>query len=416
MTPRAGVAQETGPVTGRFAALRYRNYRLLWIGTLVSNTGDWIDQIALNWLIITTTHSAAYLGLANLCRGLPIMLFTLIGGVMADRVDRRRLMMTTQSAAMVAAVVLAVMVVTDHAPIWAILLLATCRGIIISFNLPARHTLISDLVPREVLPNAVALNSVTINLCKVMGPLIAGLVLATLGTAACFILNAVSFTAVLLTLFMMDLPARAAVGRVRESVGRSLVAGLSYLRQDRKVLLLVLVALVPTFFGQPYLQLLAVFAHDVFQAGPTGLGVMTATAAIGSVCGGLIVAGLPLSARRGTVMIGFMATFGTGLVLFALSPGFYPALAMLFCVGAMQVAYNASNNAILQLSVPDEYRGRILSTLFLNRGLVSSGVATTAGLSLLLGPRLAMAGMAAVIVAFAIWLACTPNELRKLKV
>jgi MFS family permease len=416
LTLGVGIAREIGFEGGRFAALRYPNYRLLWIGTLISNTGDWIDQIALNWLIITTTHSAAWLGIANLCRGLPIMVFTLIGGVTADRVNRRLLMMTTQSAAMIVAVILAVLVVMDAAPIWAILVLAICRGIIISFNLPARHTLISELVPRGVLPNAVALNSVTINLCKVMGPLIAGIVLATLGTAACFMLNALSFTAVLATLFCMDIPAKPATGRVRESLARSLGAGLSYVRHDRKVLLLVLVALVPTFFGQPYLQLLAIFAHDVFQAGPTGLGLMTASAATGSVCGGLIVAGLPNTARRGTIMIAFMASFGAALVLFALSPSFYVALAMLFCTGAMQVSYNTSNNAILQLSVSDEYRGRVLSTLFLNRGLVSSGVAITAGLSVLIGARLAMAGMAAVIVVFAIWLACTPNELRKLKV
>src|SRR4051812_16480838 len=174
-------------------SLRHRNYRLLWIGNLVSNTGDWMDQIAFNWLVYQLTDSAIYLGLVNLARWLPILVFTLVGGVVADRWERRRLMFSTQAIAMVLALVLAVLDVTGLIHIWMVLAIAAGRGIMMSFNQPAKQGLVSDLVPPHDLRNAIALNSTQFNLTRIIGPAIGGLLIATVGIAGAFFLNAVSF-------------------------------------------------------------------------------------------------------------------------------------------------------------------------------------------------------------------------------
>lgn len=398
-----------------FTALHHRNYRLFWIGTLISHSGDWMDQVALNWLVLELTGSPFYLGLVNLCRGLPILLFTLIGGVAADRFERRTLMMVTQSAAMILALLLATLVVSGQITIWLLLPIATLRGLIVSFNLPVRHSLISELVPRENLRNAVALNSVTLNLTKIIGPLLAGLIIGTLGTAACFYINGFSFLAVLWTLWVMDIP-RAPRHAADMSLRQSLVGGFHYIYGHPPMLMLVLVALIPTFLGQPYMTMLAVFARDVLTIGPTGLGVLISCAALGSVIGALTVASLPKAGTRGIVMLVFLIAFGALLTMFATSK--WPPLSafLLVGVGAMHMAYNVSNNTILQMSVPDEYRGRVLSTLFLNRGLVPFGTAVTATLAALVGAGMAVALMGTIIILLGVGVALGSPSLRQLRI
>jgi MFS transporter, DHA1 family, staphyloferrin A biosynthesis exporter len=174
---------ETPLPRGTFSALGHRNYRLFWIGNLISYVGDWLDQVALNWLVISTTGSPVMLGLVNLGRGLPMIVFGLIGGVVADRVDRRRLMMVTQTLAMLIAILLAVVVYMVPEPVWIVLLLATCRGVTIAFNLPARHSLIYELVPRDDLASAVAINSISMNMAKIAGPLASAAIIAVFGAS-----------------------------------------------------------------------------------------------------------------------------------------------------------------------------------------------------------------------------------------
>jgi len=407
------------PGTGRLrflASLRHRNYRLLWVGTLISHTGDWLDQIALNWLVLEQTGSVFYLGIVNLCRGLPILLCTLIGGAVADRMERRKLMMITQTTSMVLASVLAAMVLSGHAPLWGILVIATMRGMVISFNLPARHSLISDLVPREDLPNAVALNAMTINLTKVMGPLLSGLIIAFFGTAVCFVINAISFLAVLATLAAMRFPPSSRPPTNPESLGASIASGLRFVGGNTVILLLVLISVVPTFFGQPYINLLAVFAYEVFQSGPVGLGVLTASAAFGSVLGALLMANFAGLLQRGGIMLSLLVGFGLALGVFALNPYEFAAPVILLFAGALFMSYNATHATLLQLTVPDEYRGRVLSTLFLNRGLVSIGTAASATVASLLGPRVAFLIMAGAIIAFGVALLSFAPSIRRLRV
>ena len=396
-----------------FLALRHRNFRLLWTGSLISNTGDWVDQIALNWLVLQTTGSPAALGLVNLCRGVPILLFTLVGGAAADRFERRRLMLGTQGAAMVIALILAALVYSGNASLWLIAVVATARGTIVAFNLPARHSLVSEIVPRHDLPRAIALNSMTINLTKVIGPLIAGLLIASVGLAACFLINALSFLGVLWCLGAMSIPPL-----IRErtgSIGRNILDGFAFIRGHTTIRLLVLVALIPMFFGQPYITMLAVFADDVYRIGPDGLGLLVASAAAGSIVGALMVSTFSDLARRGLTMLALLAAYGGLLIVFSLNPVAQLAPFILVGVGAMQIAYSACNNTILQLVVPDHVRGRVLSVLFLNRSLVSFGTAFVATLSAVIGPQWSMALSSAIMTCAALLIFLRSASMRSLR-
>lgn len=396
------------------AVLRHRNYRLLWLGTLVSNSGDWMDQIALNWLVLQTTGSAVALGLVNLVRAVPILALTLIGGVAADRFERRRLMMASQAVGMALALLLAVLVATGNADLPLILAVAAGRGATVAFNQPARHTLVSEIVPRESLPSAIALNSLTFNLTKVIGPLLAGVIIARWGTAACFAVNGLSFIVVLWSLAAMQFPSRAA-REGSESVLAALKVGFAYLGTNPTVLLLVLVAFIPTFFGQPYLHLLALFAVEVFRVGPDGLGTLTAAAAVGAMGGALTLALVPVAGRRGLTMLLMMATYGLAICAFAVTDRFWLAAAILFIVGAGQILCNAANNIILQTIVPDEVRGRVLSVLLLNKGLVQLGTAAVATLAAFIGARWALLLSGGVVLASACAVLALAPSIRRLR-
>ena len=321
----------TNPVWLRFApqrlpaalqSLRHRNYRLLWIGTLVSNSGDWMDQIALNWLVYQLSGSAVQLALLNLCRLAPIFVFTLVGGVIADRMERRRLLFATQLVAMILAVVLATLTVLNVVQIWMVLVIAVGRGIVLSFNQPARQSLISELVPREDLRNAIALNSATLNLTRVLGPTIGGLLIATVGVAGAFYLNAASFVAVLYALALMRFPERPPRAR-SGSVLSELAGGLAYLGRRPALRTLVVLALVPFVLGMPYMTMLTVFASDVLQVGGGGLGLLTACSGVGAVTGALWVASMAHRVRLGRLMLFGMICFGASLAVFSLSGWFW---------------------------------------------------------------------------------------------
>jgi MFS family permease len=384
-----------------FSSLRHRNYRLLWTGTLISSSGDWMDQIALNWLMYTLTNSPVYLGLLNFCRLAPILVFTLIGGVVADRVERRRLMFTTQSVAMVLALVLAILVSTGVVQVWMVLLIAAGRGVMLSFNMPARQSLISELVPAEDLMNAIALNSATLNLTRVIGPAIGGGLIATVGVAGAFYLNAASFLAVLYGLAMMRFPERPPKRR-KAGILTELVGGIRYLRGQPALRTVVILALLPMVFGMPYMTMLTVFARDVLKVGGGGLGLLTACSGAGAMLGALTVASLRGARRRGRLMLAGLVGFGLALLLFSASPWLWLSLPALMAVGASQQVYNATNNTLIQVYVDEEYRGRVTSTLFLNRGMVPLGTLMAGFGTAAFGPQITMGAMAAVLIAMAL--------------
>ena len=283
-----------------------------------------------------------------------------------------------------------------------------------SLNLPVRQTIISDLVPRDDLANAIALNSMTVNLTRIIGPSIGGLLIALIGVAGCFYINALSFLAVIWTLYRMDIPPKE-YKSADASIRQGLIEGFKYIQSQPTISLLIAIAVVPMFFGQPYMTMLTVFARDVLAIGPTGLGILTSASAIGAVVGALTLASLRSSAPRGAIMLLAMITFGLLLIVFSYSSWAPLSVVLLIGVGAMNISYNASNNTLLQMNVPDEFRGRVLSTLFLNRGMVPLGTTVVGMLATLVGIQLALASMAAVIVLLAVLTMAMAPSLRKLR-
>jgi MFS family permease len=387
-----------------FSSLRHRSFMMLWTGTVVSQSGDWMDQIALNWLVLEISHSPLSLGLVNLCRAIPMILLIPLGGVAADRWQRRRIMMVTQTIAMCLAFLLGALITVGVIALWQVYLIAALRGAVMSFNLPARQSMISDLVPKQDLPNAVALHSATMNLTRVLGPSIGGVLIALFGTAWLFYLNGLSFLAILRTLKL--LPDTPRDHRPREGALTELREGWHFLRNHRLLSYLVFLAVIPMFFGMPYMTMLAVFAHDVLNIGPAGLGMLTSTAALGSITGALIAAG---RSREPTIkrMLSGMVCFGIALLCFAFSAWVAASLVFLFIAGASNVTYNSTNNTLIQLNVPDAYRGRVLSMLYINRGVVPLGTAAAGWLAEVLGAPDALGIMAVCllilgVIAFAL--------------
>ncbi len=377
-----------------FSSLRHRSFLILWIGTVVSHSGDWMDQIALNWLVLEISNSPLSLGLVNLWRAIPVLIMTPLGGVAADQWERRRILMVTQTLYMVLAFLLGALVTAGVANLWELYVIAALRGIVMSFNMPARQSMISDLVPRKDLPNAVALNSATNHLTRVLGPSLGGVLIALVGIDWLFYLNGISFLAILYTLHLLP-----DVGTQRKAghPWRDLKAGLSYIRGHRVIFYLVLLAIVPMLFGQPYLTMLAVFARSILEIGPAGLGLMTSIASLGAVMGALFAAGHHRAPQIGS-MLGGIVVFGLALVLFSFSRWLVPSLILLFIAGAANVYYNATNNALIQTSVEDDYRGRVLSMLFINRGLVPLGTALTGFLAEYFGAPVALGSMSAMLI------------------
>jgi MFS transporter, DHA1 family, staphyloferrin A biosynthesis exporter len=383
------------------ASLQHRNYRLLWFGNLISQSGDWMDQVAFSWLIYEMTHSTVSLALINVCRAGPILLFTLIGGVIADRVERRRLLFVTQFILMVLAFILAGLITAGLLQVWMAFVIATARGVTNSFNQPARQSLISELVPPEDLPNAIALNSATLNMTRVIGPATGGILIATIGVAGAFYINAVTFIAVLYGLAIMQFPQRVANAK-QGGMLNDLVAGIAYLRRETALRTLVILALVPMVLGQPYQTMLTVFSKDVFHSGSTGLGLMQAVAALGALTGALMFASARDSRHFNEKMLLGLIGFGAGLLIFCLMPSLWLAVIPLFLSGVFMQTYQVSNNTLLQLKVDPEYRGRVLSTLFLQRGMVPVGTMLAGVLATAVGPQIALGGMALALVLIGI--------------
>ncbi len=381
-----------------FSSLKHRDFRILWIGTIISHSGDWMDQIALNWLVLEISNSPLSLGLVNLFRAIPVLICTPLGGVAADHWERRRILLVTQSISMVLAFVLGALVTTQWVNLWEIYIIAALRGAVMSFNMPARQSMISNLVPRKDLPNAVALNMATNHLTRVLGPSLGGVLIALLGIDWLFYLNGISFLAILYTLRLLR---DVGTHRTDTSHWQELKDGFQYIRRNRLLRYLVMLALVPMFFGQPYLTMLAVFARSILKIGPMGLGLPTSVASLGSITGALAVAGR----RRGPqirLMVGGIIVFGVSLVLFSFSRWLIPSLLFLFIAGGANVFYNSTNNAMIQMSVEDNYRGRVLSMLFINRGLVPLGTAFSGFLAESRGAPAAVGFMAVMLIVLGI--------------
>jgi len=341
------------------AAFIYRDFRVLWFGAFTSTVGTWMQKVAQSWLILELTKSAFYLGLDDFLGQLPILLLTLIGGVIADRHDRRQLLLASQYVQMATALTLAALVYWDIVSIWHILTLSFIAGLAQAFGGPAYQSLVPTLVEKKDLPNAIALNSIQFNLARVFGPLLAGATLAAFGTALCFALNGVSFLVVIVAL--LSLAIKHIPQTERKPILHDLKGGVSYVRGQPAIVALTVLAFLTTFLGLPLLTFLPIFARDIFHGGVGRYSVMMSFSGAGAVVGALVVAWLGRFKHMGLTLLLVQLTFGGLITAFSLSRIIWLSYLLLFFSGAALLIVFSMTASLVQLIVPDHLRGRVVS-------------------------------------------------------
>jgi MFS family permease len=360
-------------VSGMFRALRHRNFLLFWSGAFLSNTGTWMQAVAQGWLVLQLSNSPFWLGFDGFMGTAPGLLLTLAGGVFADLMDRRKLLIYTQIVAGLAALTLGVLIATHVVQVWMILCLSFVAGCCLAIAGPSYMALVFDLVDREDLANAVALNSTQFQLARVLGPVFAGVGFKLFGLAGCFFANAVSFVAVVAGLKMVrfnrpvprdDAPVRSL--KDRGAFIQDLVGGFRYVGGRPRVSMLLMISAVTSMFGAPYISMTPVFARDVFHLGATGLALLMGTAGAGALCGALFLAYLGDFRHKGWLVLGGDFAFAICLICFSLSTRIGVSLAFLFALGFAIVCSVALTNTLLQTLVTDEMRGRVMSMFMLS--------------------------------------------------
>ena len=363
-TASAEVTDTSSPVSvlqRLAAALHYRDFRILWIGAFTSSIGTWMQRVTQSWLVLTIagSSSAFFLGLDSFLGEAPILLFTLIGGVIADRRDRRQLLLTSQYVQMATAFTLAGLVYWDVIRIWHVLTLSVITGMAQAFGGPAYQSLVPSLIDKRHLPNAIALNSIQFNLARVVGPLIAGAALTVFGMAVCFGLNGLSFLAVIVAL--LSLQVRHIPTTSRSRMYDELRGGFLYVRHQPGLIGLTFLAFATTFLGTPLLTFLPLFTQDVFGGGVGQYTQLMACAGAGAVTGALVVAWLGKFQGMGRALLAIQLAFGVLVVLFAVTRVIWINAVLLFGAGACMVMVFALVASLVQLIAPNEMRGRVMS-------------------------------------------------------
>jgi MFS family permease len=366
-------------------SLRNRNFRLLLIGALLSNAGDFMQNVAQAWLVWHLTKSAVLLGLVGFFDSMPRLLLGVIGGVLTDRFERRRLVMLTQMLGMLQASVYWLVVYFGVIRYWHVLILACFLGIVNTINQTARQSLVNDLVPKEDLANAIALHSSVFNISRILGPSIGGIVIALIDVEGCFLVNALSFLALIFTLQQMELPPWRSKTK-RSALWTEIKEGFYYLRSTSQLCSTVALSYVVAMIGAPYATFVPVFATNVLHVGATGFGLLAAAPGIGATIAGLWLASLGDYRPSFFWMCVFVLAYGIFLGLFAWSHYFIFSLGLLVSVGFCFIAFRACLNTALQSVTPPHLLGRVLSFFFMDRGLWSIG-------GLLLGSSASVVGI-----------------------
>jgi predicted MFS family arabinose efflux permease len=342
-----------------FRALRHRNFRLFIGGQIVSLVGTWMQNVAQSWLVYRLTHSEFLLGTAWFCTQIPVFALGPLGGIASDRYSRHKIVVLTQVLSMVQALAMAALVLAGRVEVWHILALSVALGCINAFDMPARQSLVIQMTSKDDLLNAISLNSSVFNAARVVGPGVAGLVVAAVGEGPCFLLNGISFLAVIGSLLMMRLP--PFVSSAPDSPWQHLIEGFRYAYRHRDVRILLLMMAAATLSGMPALVLMPFFADDIFHRGSQGLGFLMGAMGVGAVVGTLVLAGQSRVAGLPRIMFFSAGTMGICFILFAWSQWFWVSLAIMPLIGYSVMRQMASANTTIQSLIPDEYRGRIMA-------------------------------------------------------
>ncbi|MFD2872778.1 MFS transporter [Mucilaginibacter ximonensis] len=344
-----------------FKAFRSRNYRLYFTGQSISLIGTWMQKTAVSWVIYTLTHSTFMLGLTLFASQFPSFLFSLVGGVVSDRYNRFRVLLATQVASMLQAVLLACLILANHYQVWEILGLSVLLGIINAFDVPARQSLVYEMVAdKSDLPNALALNSSMVNLSRLIGPAIAGIILEALGDGACFVGNALSFVAVIASLLMMRLPKYEAKPHTKNVFGE-LKEGFSYLKKTPSISFILIMLALISLTVLPYSTLIPYYARDVFHGTAQTFGVIDSFIGLGAFSGAIFLASQKTGANLKKILFINTIIFGGGLLLFSHEHNYYLALLFVTIAGFGMMSQITVSNTLIQTTVDPNMRGRVIS-------------------------------------------------------
>ncbi len=383
-----------------FDSLKERDYRWLWLGMLGSFAGMHMQLLARGWLVVDKLEGSALdLGIVTSGSGAPILVLSLFGGVVSDRLPKRTLLAVTQSCNGIIALLVAILVITDLVQIWHMIIAAVLSGTVFAFNMPGRQSLIPELVSKEKLSNAVALNSVGMNLNRIIAPGVGGILVALIGLGGVYLIITACYAFAAVSMLMVR-PLRPTHRSRSSSILQDLKAGLRYARNDPRISSLLLLALVPLLFGQPYQALLPVFAKSILGVESDGFGFLMGAVGIGAVAGTLVLASLSNVRSRGLLMVALLVVFGLALVLFSRSGTLYLSLVALFVVGVGSIGYNALNHTLMLTTSSPEMRGRVTSIYMTSFGIMPLGVFPMTAAADAIGPpnALTIGGAALVLV------------------
>ena len=340
-------------------ALRHRNFQLFFSGQLISLIGTWMQTVAQSWLVYRMTGSSLLLGAVGFASQIPVFLFAPLGGIVADNRDRQKVVIATQTASMILAFILAALTLTNRVQVWHIFVLASLLGVVNAFDIPGRQAFLVDMVGREDLMNAIALNSSMFNGARIVGPAVAGILVASIGEGWCFFANAVSYIAVIIGLMMMRVATQPAPrpGTPLENI----LEGFRFVRHTAPIRALLLLLSLVSVVGMPYAVLMPIFADQILHGGARGLGLLMGATGVGALLGAL-----SLAARTGVSGLGrwvalASGSFGVSLILFSVSRNFWLSAALLLPVGYSMMTQMAASNTLIQAMVPDHLRGRVMA-------------------------------------------------------
>ena len=367
LDPRARVEVRFSPT--RFA-LRSRSFGIFAAGYLISQAGEWMTLVALNWAVLEFTGSALYLGLINACRMVPAFLLSVPAGVLADRSDRRKLLILLQAGTMLSTFCVGYLLAADS-PFWPLAIVVTLRSVLMAMVIPVRNALIPNLVPESQVASAIAVDSGVRNISRIVGPAIAGTLLAVMEVADVFWISACSIVAVLLSLFVVhpESDRSAASNNMKADIQEAAV----YVKNSPVVQSLLILAVVPMVFAFPYTAMMPLFAEDLLQLGPEGLGVLLSVAAAGALVGSAWLSLGSETEGAGKWLVCSIIGFGLFLLLFMTAETLITAAVLMFLVGLASATYRTISRVTLQTRVPDRLRGRILSIALMDRGLMPLG-------------------------------------------
>jgi MFS family permease len=423
-TPPATLTPPRGTPSGAIAAPRYRNpfsvlikhrnFRIFWFGQTGSLIGTWMQQVALGWVVLQITNSPFLVGVEAAAGSLPVLLFTLFAGVLADRRDKLKLVRITQSFLLIEATMLWWFNWTGHVTIGVLIGIALFGGTASAFDIPTRQALIIEFVGRDDIVDAIALNSSGFNLARIIGPSVAAIIIDRFGLAWCFAVNALSYLLVLISLFTIKLP-KLVIKATVLTPAQGLLEGIQFMRRSREVSLLMSMVTVYSIFGIPYLVLMPVIARDTLHGTARTYGLLLASVGLGAVTGAFGLAMVGRRVRRGRVLAGAAFSFSSLLIAFSFSRNLWISVALLFATGCTMILNNALANGLLQTITPDALRGRVMSAYaFVFVGMAPIGSLLAGSIASAFGAPAAIGFGGSVLLLFAGWVFGKRKELRGL--